>query len=602
MKKDLQETHRWRGRNWNSLLPSPFLQMLFLLGVFWGSGLAKLYIVPGHFQRLIEAIVSVRDGDTVAIRPTVPGHVPYEPGIYHWGRKQVVVGIWEVGTPTPREGLITSNVHIYPENTYAPLDDEDTTGYWMPQERLTEVDTFADAMAHPFYDPVRNWYWVPWHTGSPGWWEYFDDVVKWYDFNTGEWSRIYDVTGSYEEGDSFPDFRIYGMVDTQGRVWLSWDRETDNATFDHDEMYRTYDENGWGPIGYVDSSHYYMSSIYIADAGGEIWAIQNKLIEDPPGSNWWSHETFARRYENGHFGDSIWISHQGWGTDETVGHATHDRFGRIHVVWQEYWTAGVFYRQYSNGTWHPIRLVNDTTWLGGSGWGEWVAVDSLTGRIYVVFSGFLKNQPYNQNTYITWSDDDGVSWSEPIRVNEVTSGNEYYPTIAIRDTADFWVFWYREYSWVNAHVWTRHYLSGTWYPEVQLDDSTSPSLSPWGNNVPGGIWITFTGGYGNLIDPFDLWLVRFVYVGVGEEVMEINSPLTMSYRGEDLWLIGEVGLRGKVSVYDVAGRFKGILWSGHLSQGKVRIRWSPRWRSGVYFVVLESERHRRLLKVFRVSR
>ena len=585
----------WAGRG-SLRWPSPLIQtlsgaLLFLLAPLTAS--AKLYIVPGHFQTLFQAFQAAHSGDTVVIRPQNPQEPLPQPGIYLFQNKTISLGIWPVRSPNPRNASFSDQPVSLPYPLSSPT--PDTSWQWTTQQRLTGPDTLVDIMAHPFYDPVRNWFWVPWMTGPVGW-AYNDDVVKWCDLNTGEWSEIFDVTGP---DDTVPEYRIYGMVDTQGKVWLSWDRETDNATFDHDEMYRTYDENGWGPIGYVDSSHYYMSSIYIADAGGEIWAIQNKLIEDPPGSNWWSHETFARRYENGHFGDSIWISHQGWGTDETVGHATHDRFGRIHVIWQEYWTAGVFYRQYSNGTWHPIRLVNDTTWLGGSGWGEWVAVDSLTGRIYVVFSGFLKNQPYNQNTYITWSDDDGVTWAEPIRVNEVTSGNEYYPTIAIRDTADFWVFWDREYSWVNTHAWGRHYYHGTWYPEVQLDDSTSPSYNVWGNWTQQGVWATFTGGYGNLVDPPDIWLVRWVPVGVNE-FSERRGGYQILWRGEELWISGNPGVYGVVEVYNAAGQRMGVLWQGRLEQRLLRIKSVARWPSGVYWVVLKVPGHRATSSLVRV--
>ncbi len=561
---------------------------LFLVLGYIGVLQSKVYVVPGHFNRLIEAIVSVRDGDTVAIRPTVPGYFPYEPGIYHWRGKRVVVGIWEVGTPSPREGLITSNVDIYPDGFYQPIYDEDTTGYWTPQERLTGPDTLVDIMAHPFYDPVRNWFWVVWKRDPVGVTPYDDDVAMWYDFNTGEWSPIYDVTGSYEEGDTFPEFRIYGMVDTEGKVWLSWGRETDNGTEDCDLMYRIYDQ-GWGPIGYVDSSHYYMSSIYIADAGGDIWAIQNKLIQDPPG--WGTHETFARRYENGHFGDSIWISHQGWGTDETVNHATHDRFGRIHVVWQEYFSGGVFYRQYSGGTWQPIRLVNDTSRYTGSG-SVWVDADSLTGRIYIAFTGWRTDTVVGHHVFLTYSDDDGVTWSEPVKVSEEQVNMFSYPKVLVMDTSELWVFWSKEYSWVNTHTRARHYVNGTWYPVVQLDDSTSPSLSPWGDRVPGEIWLTFDGGYGNLVDPPDIWLVRWIPTGF-EEVAPIQLPFyQVTMQGHEIVVSGIPGDKGVVEVYDRIGRKMGILWQGVFTGKEIRLRKPARWTPGIYWVVLRTPRHR----------
>ena len=95
--------------------------------------------------------------------------------------------------------------------------------------------------------------------------------------------------------------------------------------------------------------------------------------------------------------------------------------------------------------------------------------------------------------------------------------------------------------------------------------------------------------------------MRFVYVGVEENNLDVSRLQSIFNDDEYLWITGEVGSRGRLSVYDVSGRLRAILWSGYFSRNKIRINWSPRWRSGIYFVVLESGSHRRLLKVFRVS-
>ena len=193
MKKDLQETHRWRGRNWISLLPSPFLQMLVLLGVFWGSGLAKLYIVPGHFQTLFQAFQAAHSGDTVVIRPQNPQEPLPQPGIYLFQNKTISLGIWPVRSPNPRNASFSDQPVSLPYSLSSPA--PDTSWQWTTQQRLTGPDTLVDIMAHPFYDPVRNWFWVPWHRGPAGGWSYVDDVAMWYDFSTGEWSRMFSVTG-----------------------------------------------------------------------------------------------------------------------------------------------------------------------------------------------------------------------------------------------------------------------------------------------------------------------------------------------------------------------------------------------------------------------
>jgi len=204
-----------------------FLSILLVVFLFpWVSRYvleAKVYVVPGHYRTLGQALQAVEDGDTVVVRPGTPEAPMPEVGILQWGGKRVVVGVWPVGTAQPRKGWFPiSGVLSTGFSRALREEDQDSTGYWTSQERLTPRDSMFDMMAHPFYDPVRRRFWVTWMNGVPGQYAHFDDVAKWYDFSMGRWSPVYDVTGSEAEGDTYPDFRAYGMVDTRGVVWLLW--------------------------------------------------------------------------------------------------------------------------------------------------------------------------------------------------------------------------------------------------------------------------------------------------------------------------------------------------------------------------------------------
>ena len=146
-------------------LRTAFLSTLFVFLFPWDVRHvleAEVYVVPGHYRTLGQAVQSVGDGDTVVIRPGTPEAPMPRPGVYRVAGKEVVIGVWMPGTRRFREarfgGQGTEDMDL---GLWYSL--QDTTGTWMPQERITGPDTIVDIMPHPFYDPVRRRYWVVWH-------------------------------------------------------------------------------------------------------------------------------------------------------------------------------------------------------------------------------------------------------------------------------------------------------------------------------------------------------------------------------------------------------------------------------------------------------
>src|SRR5258708_21324772 len=67
-----------------------------------------------------------------------------------------------------------------------------------------------------------------------------------------------------------------------------------------------------------------------------------------------------------------------------------------------------------------------------------------SGRVYLVYTLEQKNESDNTNIYVRYSDDQGVSWSTPVRVNDDTTTNsQFLPKIALDPTSgQIAVVWY----------------------------------------------------------------------------------------------------------------------------------------------------------------
>jgi len=119
---------------------------------------------------------------------------------------------------------------------------------------------------------------------------------------------------------------------------------------------------------------------------------------------------------------------------------------------------------------------------------------------------------------------------------------------------------------VNVHLYSRHYNGKKWDPERKIDHLTEPSdvrtLAGYSYGIP---WVVFDGGYGNLVDPFDVWCSHYVLSSVnevGSSAMFFQEMCLPSIvKGN---VIVEIpclkGVEGVLKLYELSGRLKEILW------------------------------------------
>jgi len=536
-------------------------------------------LVPEQFPRFSNALISANNNDTISCKRPTPLFNPYTPGIYSLKNKKIFVGIREPGSRSPND-ITVPNITIHmPLNLLHTAPD---SSYWTPQQKVNDPDTLPHIEPYLLKGPEGNM-WFIWYRKAEFLWPGH--------ICSGIWARRYNMETSQFEPqrdisafDSLGDFRPHATTDTSGKLWVIWTREKSQQTWDYDEMFTTWSPSqGWAQPDYVADDERYDIAPYIFNAGGDIWVV---FTSDTVNGNPLNYEIYARKWNGQEFCCETVLSHPDWGQDETVLWATGDRFGRGHVVWYEYWTGGLFYRQYYGGQWSEPILVNDTTWLYG--YVSEIDVDEETGEIYIAFAGYIKDGSGDLNVYLTHSSD-GYEWSEPILVNENTSYRDYWPSLVVRSEDDIWVFWNKEITWIITHVWGRHYEGGVWEPEMQIDQITEPSLEIKGEkNVQNHIWVVFTGGYENLIDPFDIWYSRYVEGGSVVEEEDVSRPsqkMPTVFRGR-MDLSFEKG--GDMRIYDELGRFVGSVDGRQSLEGM---------GSGVYFLMYRGGRSGHVRKV-----
>jgi hypothetical protein len=134
------------------------------------------------------------------------------------------------------------------------------------------------------------------------------------------------------------------------------------------------------------------------------------------------------------------------------------------------------------------------------------------GRVYLVYTLEQKNESDNTNIYVRYSDDQGVSWSTPVRVNDDTTTNsQFLPKIALDPTSgQIAVVWYDARNDLgvggpgdanglpndDAQLWGAFSADGqSFTPNIQISAGTSNSHDS-GNGIDYGDYtgLSFYGG------------------------------------------------------------------------------------------------------------
>jgi hypothetical protein len=130
--------------------------------------------------------------------------------------------------------------------------------------------------------------------------------------------------------------------------------------------------------------------------------------------------SFADGYLNG----DIWVfSYPAMDADITGGPYN----GNLYVAYMDYgvgYDTDIFFKRSTNagGSWSaPVRLNDDAQGNGRDQFHPWLTVDE-SGRVSVVFLD-RRNDPNNYlyDCYMTHSEDGGITWSENVRISDVSS-------------------------------------------------------------------------------------------------------------------------------------------------------------------------------------
>jgi hypothetical protein len=135
-----------------------------------------------------------------------------------------------------------------------------------------------------------------------------------------------------------------------------------------------------------------------------------------------------------------------------------------------------------------------------------------SGRVYLVYTLEQQNESDNTSIYVRYSDDQGVSWSTPVRVNDDTTTNsQFLPKIALDPTSgQIAVVWYDARNDLgaggpgdtnglpndDAQLWGAFSADGqSFTPNIQISAGTSNSHDS-GNGIDYGDYtgLSFYGG------------------------------------------------------------------------------------------------------------
>lgn len=220
----------------------------------------------------------------------------------------------------------------------------------------------------------------------------------------------------------------------------------------------------------------------------------------------WSTTIEFRRSTNGgeHWGETVRVSDQ---SSVQFPIPVVGRDGEVYVAWTSYSYSDIRIDRSDNG---GVSFGNDrsvvgvytpsTTLNGGVDAYSSPHMDAditdgpYAGRLYVAFMDRRDGLP-DRDIWVTWSDDQGVSWSEPVRINDDTPGNhrdQFHPWLVVDNQGIVSVvFLDRRHDPQNLtyHCYLTQSFDGgvSWTPNEQISSAPSdPSYAAFGERAAAG--------------------------------------------------------------------------------------------------------------------
>jgi len=145
--------------------------------------------------------------------------------------------------------------------------------------------------------------------------------------------------------------------------------------------------------------------------------------------------------------------------------------GRVWVLWQcrRYADQDVYYKTYDFTSWSKdLRLVKDT--------GDDINPCLIQLQNQTLFLTWASNRYGNNEIFYETSTDNGLSWTDPVRLTDY-SGDDSNPSVIQLRNGTIWLVWRRRIV-DNDEIFYRLYQGSSWTNEVQFTNTNALDRMP----------------------------------------------------------------------------------------------------------------------------
>ena len=565
------------------------MKRIILLIIFiFSVSFAKTLLVPEYYPTIQQAIISASDGDTVSIL----SDIYFQPDRLNINSKNIFIQNRNLSGKFRKSEIIPP--------TKIPSKQRTISRNWEGQRLVNRPDSLYDAGGNCIAVDHQGVPWVIW-VGKP-----YEDWDPWLYYTRWQGHRWGEETIVDSSPQNVAHFRHSITIDCENIVRVAW---CQRDSFNLDDIYYTqWTGTGWRPKGLVnlpDSTELDFAPV-IASGGGQIWIAWYGGINDVS-----RYKIYISRWDNNHWEPEIQVSPNDNGHHWFVSLAV-DTLGRPHLTWNDAIAGFIYYRTFDGNQWSEPETINNRAIVrAASNYGESQIFIDSQGRIHVVFAGIAEGETDNDVFYCT--QDSINSWSAPARVNINDNLLERNPNIVAIDQNNLWIFWSKEFSFWDCHVYTRHLNGINSLIEEQLDcnDSSycnlgsSPALDA--NMTP---WAVFIGiPYSR--NSFEVYSNRYFSSGIEEYVymQSTKKPdlfiLTPNPFTEQIEICYNLSTPNnvKVRVFNIFGRDIIVFLDKFQEPGEYTLCWkikdnqNIKLSTGIYFCEIIAGKYKQVVKI-----
>lgn len=170
-----------------------------------------------------------------------------------------------------------------------------------------------------------------------------------------------------------------------------------------------------------------------------------------------------------------------------------DSAGTPHVVWCELPHCVIYYSYYDGLSWSNPIAVNDTSIVRAASWADPRIMIDSNGNLHVCWTGVSIGATRRDIFYSKYS---GAQWSSATKISHDSIFNEWYSDIAVDGPNNIWVTFDRQGEGSDQfRVYASHFDVTSWSNETRLDNDISYH-DDWTSirlDKNGSPWVVFEG-------------------------------------------------------------------------------------------------------------